>query len=158
MGKTNGVNEVLFVEMLNDHFLCQLNHTPTRCNNVLDLVIISVPNHVRLTEILPPEQSSVFTDHNAISFDFTAFIKAPRKSVRTVYDYAKGDLNGLRDALKSTDLPSLISDSDNIDNDWQRWKNTFLSIISAFIPRKVIKGRNPLPWINSRKRIDEHLN
>ena len=149
MGKTNGVNEVLFVEMLNDHFLCQLNHTPTRCNNVLDLVITSVPNHIRLTEILPPEQSSVFTDHNAISFDFTAFIKAPRKSVRTVYDYAKGDLNGLRDALKSTDLSSLISDSDNIDNDWQRWKNTFLSIVSAFIPRKVIKGRNPLPWINS---------
>ena len=117
MGKTNGVNEVLFVEMLNDHFLCQLKHTPTRCNNVLDLVITSVPNHIRLTEILPPEQSSVFTDHNAISFDFTAFIKAPRKSVRTVYDYAKGDLNGLRDALKSTDLSSLISDSDNVDND-----------------------------------------
>ena len=149
MGKTNGVNEVLFVEMLNDHFLCQLNHTPTRCNNVLDLVITIVPNHIRLTEILPPEQSSVFTDHNAISFDFTALIKAPRKSVRTVYDYAKGDLNGLRDALKSTDLSSLISDSDNIDNDWQRWKNTFLSIVSAFMPRKEIKGRNPLPWINS---------
>ena len=150
MGKTNGVNEVLFVEMLNDHFLCQLNHTPTRCNNVLDLVITSVPNHIRLTEILPPEQSSVFTDHNAISFDFTAFIKAPRKSVRTVYDYAKGDLNGLRDALKSTDLSSLISDSITlIMTAWQRWKNTFLSIVSAFIPRKVIKGRNPLPWINS---------
>ena len=149
MDKTNSVNDLLFVEMLNDHFLCQLNNTPTRGNNVLDLVITSVPNHVRLTETLSPEQSSVFTDHDAISFDFTAFIKAPRKSVRTVYDYAKGDLDGLRTALQATDLSSLISDSDNIDNDWQRWKNTFLTTVSAFIPKKKIKGRNPLPWINS---------
>jgi hypothetical protein len=149
MDKTNSVNELLFVEMLNDHFLCQINNTPTRGNNVLDLVITSVPNHVRLTEILSPEQSSVYTDHSAISFDFTAFIKAPQKSVRTVYDYAKGDLDGLRAALQATDLSSLISDSDNIDNDWQHWKNTFLTIVSTFIPKKKIRGRNPLPWITS---------
>ena len=149
MDKTNSVNELLFVEMLNDHFLCQINNTPTCGNNVLDLVITNVPNHVRLTEILSPEQSSVCTDHSAISFDFTAFIKAPQKSVRTVYDYAKGDLDGLCAALQATDLSSLISDSDNIDNDWQHWKNTFLTIVSTFIPKKKIRGRNPLPWITS---------
>ena len=94
--------------MLNDYFVCQLNHTPTRCNNVQELVITCVPNHIRLTEILPPEQPSVFTNHNTIFlFDYTAFIKAPLNSVRTVYDYAKGDLNGLCDALKATDLLSL---------------------------------------------------
>ena len=31
----------------------------------------------------PAAKESQFTDHNAISFDFTAFVKAPRKSVRT---------------------------------------------------------------------------
>ncbi len=144
MDETNSVNELLFVEMLNDHFLCQINNTPTRGNNVLDLVITSVPNHVRLTEILSPEQSSVCTDHSAISFDFTAFIKAPQKSVRTVYDYAKGDLDGLRAALQATDLSSLISDSDNIDNDWQHWKNTFLTIVSTFIPKKKISFKKQL--------------
>ena len=39
MDKTNGVNELLFGELLNYHFLCQLNNTPTRGSNVLDLVI-----------------------------------------------------------------------------------------------------------------------
>ena len=150
MDKTIGVNELLFVEVLNDHFLCQLNNTPTRGTNVLDLVITNVPNHVRLTEILSPEQSSVFTDHDGISYDLTAFVKAPRKSVRKVYDYAKGDLDGLRAALRAIDLPSLISDSEiGIDNDWQRWKNTFLTVVSEYIPKKKINGRNPLPWINS---------
>ena len=51
LDKTNGVNELLFVELLNDHFPCQLNNTPTRGNKLLDLVITSVPNHVRMTEI-----------------------------------------------------------------------------------------------------------
>ena len=48
------------------------------------------PNHIRLTEILPPEhEPSVFTNHNTIFlFDYTAFIKAALNSVRTVYDYA----------------------------------------------------------------------
>ena len=59
-------NEQNFEEMLNDHFLFQLNNTPTCGNNILDLVITSVPDHVHLTGILSPEQSSVSTDHHAI--------------------------------------------------------------------------------------------
>ena len=47
----------------------------TRSNNVLDLVMTSVPNHVRMTDILSPEQSSIVNDHDAISYDFTALLK-----------------------------------------------------------------------------------
>jgi hypothetical protein len=35
--------------------LSQLNNTPTRGNNILDLVITSAPDHVRITEILSPD-------------------------------------------------------------------------------------------------------
>ena len=116
----------------------------------LDLLITSVPDHVHLTEILSPEPSSVFTDHHAISFDFNALIKAPRKSVRTIYDYAKGDWEGLSRALSEIDLSSTISDSaGNIDTDWQCWKDMFLTTVSHYIPVKKLKGRNPLPWIDS---------
>ena len=73
MDKTNAVKELLFVEILNDHFLCQINHTPTCGLNVVDLLITSVPNHICLTEILPPEQSSVFTDHKTISIQLYCF-------------------------------------------------------------------------------------
>ena len=47
------------------------------------------------------------------------------------------------------EMCSLISDYDNIDNDWQCWKNTFITTVAAFIPKKKIRGQNPLPWINS---------
>ena len=43
MENTTGVNELFFVQMLNDHYLSQLNHTPSRGNNILDLVITNVP-------------------------------------------------------------------------------------------------------------------
>ncbi len=55
---TCSANELLFVESLNDHFLSQLNNTPIRGNNILDLVITSAPDHFRITEILSPDESS----------------------------------------------------------------------------------------------------
>ena len=48
----NGANELLVVESLNDHSLSQLNNTPTRGNNILDLVITNAPDRVSLEEIL----------------------------------------------------------------------------------------------------------
>lgn len=53
---TSGVNELVFVELLNDHYLSQLVNTPTRGNNILDLVITNMPDLVSLTRILPPEE------------------------------------------------------------------------------------------------------
>ena len=39
---------------LHDHLLTQLNNKPNRDNNILDLVITSVPNRVNVTDILSP--------------------------------------------------------------------------------------------------------
>ena len=146
---TSGVNEVVFVELLNDHYLSQLINSPTRGNNILDLVITNMPDLVSLTRILPSEETSVFTDHHAITFDFSAFLKQPRRSTRTVYNYARGNVDGLCAALQETDLSSTISESsDNINVDWKQWKETFLSTVSEFVPKTKIRGQNPLPWIN----------
>ena len=110
MENTTGVNELFFVhaQLLNDHYLSQLNNTPTRANNFLDLVITNVPDHVSLTQIMSPEETFVFTDHHTISFEFSAFLKKPRKSIRTVYDYARGDIEGLYAALREKNLCSTI--------------------------------------------------
>ena len=149
MENVNGANKLLFVETLNDHFLSQLNNTPTRGNNILDLVITNAPDHISLQDILSPGESAILTDHHSISFDFTAFLKAPRKVVRNVYDYAKGDFDGLCGALRAEGLTSTLSDSgEDIDTDWERWKKIFLTAVSNFIPQKKLKGRNPLPWID----------
>ena len=44
------VNELAFIETLHDHLLTQLNKKRTCGNNILDLVITSVPNRVNVTD------------------------------------------------------------------------------------------------------------
>ena len=73
----SGVNELGFIKTVHDHVLTQLNKKPTRGNDILDLVITSVPNRVNVTDILSPKDTGFFTDHSVIIFKFNAFIKAP---------------------------------------------------------------------------------
>ena len=63
MDSASGDNQLPFIEALNDHFLTQINHTPTRGSNILDLVITSAPEHTKVTEVLSPDKAGVFTDH-----------------------------------------------------------------------------------------------
>ena len=152
MENTNGANELLFVETLNDHFLSQINNTLTRGKNILDqyLVITSAPDHVGLQEILEsPGESAILTDYHSILFDFTAFLKAPTKFIRNVYDDAKEDFEGLCSALRAEGLIYTISDSGvDIDTDWECWKKPCLTDISNFIRQKKLRGRNPVPWVD----------
>ena len=48
----SGANVLPFIEALHDHFLTQINNTPTRGSNILDLVITSAPEHTRVTDML----------------------------------------------------------------------------------------------------------
>ena len=56
---TSGTKEVAFLEILNDHFLTQLNIIPTRHDRMLDLVITNVPDRVRVREVFSLKESDV---------------------------------------------------------------------------------------------------
>ena len=58
-----------FQEILKDYYLTQVNLIPTRGNNVLDLIITSFPDKVKVREILSPEILGIVTDHHVISFE-----------------------------------------------------------------------------------------
>lgn len=80
----SGANERPFIEALHDHVLTQINSTPTRGSNILDLVITSAPEHTKVTEVLSPDRAGVFTDHCVVLFEYNAFLNAslhPRKFV-----------------------------------------------------------------------------
>ena len=106
-----------FLEILNDHFLTQLNFIPTSRDRVLVLVNTNVPDRVRVREVLSPKESDVFTDHGTVYFEFHASSKANHKIKKTVYDYRNGDFDRLRGVLEALNLCNPIQDSD--DNlDW----------------------------------------
>ena len=90
---------------------------------------MGVPNRVNVTDVLSRKDTGFFTDHSVITFHFNAFIKAPPKTLRFVYDYAKGNFEGLRTALSAINLSSIIA-NDDINTDWCQWKDTFLVAVS----------------------------
>ena len=86
--QTTGSDELQFTELLNDYFLSQVNNQPTRGENILDLIITSAPDQVKVNDILLPQESGIVTDHNCIFvFEVKANIKAQTKQNRHVYDY-----------------------------------------------------------------------
>ena len=54
---TRGTKEVAFLEILNDHFLTQLNFISTCRDRVLDIVITNVADRVRVREVLSQKDS-----------------------------------------------------------------------------------------------------
>ena len=85
--KTTGCSENAFIELLNDHFMVQLNNTATRENNILDLVITNIPELVNISEVLSPAEAEIFTDHSVINFDLLVHPERLPRINRTVYDY-----------------------------------------------------------------------
>ena len=44
---------------------------------------------------------------------------------------------------------NFVSNDDvNINVDWHNWKDALLAAVKDHIPKKKLKGRNPVPWID----------
>lgn len=70
-----------------------------------------------------------------------------RSPTRSVYDYRRGDFEGLRSALQSVNLSNVVQDNNTINQDWTLWKDTFLAAVADFIPLKTLRKRNGPPWL-----------
>ena len=109
---SRGVNEQAFMEALHDHYLTQIQRKPTRGSSGLDLVITSVPDQTSVSQVLEIDKAGLFTDHRTVFFEFHTLVKVPVKTHRSVYDYAKGDFDGRRNALRSVNLTSVVGEGD----------------------------------------------
>ena len=98
--------------------------------------------------MLDPTKSGLITDYSVISFNYKNAAKASPGCKRTVFDYRRGDFDGLRSALQSTDLSCIVESNSDININWLQWKDAFMAGVSDFIPTKKIKGKKSPPWIN----------
>ena len=106
-----------------------------------------MPNQINDIYLLSPAESSPFTDHGTIVFQLETSKKAAPKQGRTVYNYKKGDFDGLPSAIEAIDLSNAIH-QDDVNTSLLEWKDTFLAAVEDYIPTKIIKGRNSPLWIN----------
>ena len=144
----SGANELNFVDILDDHYLTQVNNIPTRANKILDLVITAVPELASVSEVLRPETTEILTDHSTVLHEFSDHIKSRPNVERYVYNCNAGDFGALQRALNAVNLKSLVEHAQDINIAWQQWKDAFLTAVSHYIPIKKIKERNPAPWFN----------
>ena len=79
--QTVGSDEMHCTELLNDYYmyLHHVNNVSTRGYNILDLVITSTPDQVKVDSILLPEESGIISDHNCIVFNVKTTVRAPNK-------------------------------------------------------------------------------
>ena len=149
---TNEGTSCEFLEILKDYYLTQVNSIPTRGNNVLDLIITSFPDKVKVRETLSPEISGIVTDYDIISFEIDIKPARPPKTMRVIYDYKNANFKRLRAAFASSNLCDLVSEMDGINDAWIVWKNSFLRTVTDYVPMKKVKTRRNVPWLTSEIR------
>ena len=87
----------------------------------MELTITSVPEQV--SNILLPKENGIVTDRNCIVFHAKANIRVPTKLNRHVYNYKKGDFQGLRSTLQNIDFSNIMERGRNVDMAWQVYTN-----------------------------------
>ena len=112
------------------------------------VVITSVPDQTSVSQVLEIDKAGLFMDHRTVFFEFHTLVKVPVKTHRSVYDYAKGDFDGRRNALRSVNLTSVVGEGE-LESCWQTWKDLFLAAVKDNTSTRRLRGRNPVPWLTS---------
>ena len=137
--------------------LNQLVSEPTRGNNILDLLLTTDANIIKNLTISDLLSSS---DHLSLEFD-VAFNSDIKQSSVNLIDFAKSNLDGLREALATHNWSNLYEKS-NVDDAWTHFLREFNNVSARFVYHKEKRQNNstkPKWWnasigrcINSKRR------
>ncbi len=146
--KTNATNHPLhekFGELLNDFGLTQLITKPTRGDNILDLVLTNNPSIVNKTEVLPG-----ISDHDCCFAEFDINPKTNKQKPRHIPLYNKADWDSFKKHINQTyELLKKLMYQNTTNQLWEILKKDLQGGIELFIPKKMAKQTNSLPWLNS---------
>ncbi|XP_028413970.1 uncharacterized protein LOC114536830 [Dendronephthya gigantea] len=138
-------------ELVADNFLHQFIEGSThRAGNKLDLLFCNNAEKLSDVSIFSPDEHNFPTDHYIVEFSIRMKFTRAKSIRRVVFDYNKTDFCALRKALSEANLN--ISPTNNIDECWEQWKDTFLSIVHKFVPTKLVHDINSPPWIDGEVR------
>ena len=114
--------EYKFVDTVQDCFLFQHINKPTRWKgtqkpNILDLILTNEEQMVNNIEYSSPLGKS---DHCMLSFDFNCYIKI-YISQRNIRLHNRGRFQEFRESLDKMEWESLLSDANDIDQNWNKF-------------------------------------
>jgi hypothetical protein len=136
-----------FVDSFCELGLRQLIREPTHIlGNILDLLLTNSESYIDKV-IVHDSGYLCQSDHFAISFSIKVRVDLKKARKRSVYNFKKGDLDGLNTALRQTNWNSIINCP---DNGWERFKAHLFFLVDMFIPTITIKyDSKQAPWFDS---------
>ena len=135
--------------MLNDHFLVQCNHIPTRISNgtanILDLILTRTPQFISNIEVQPDHFDA---DHLPVAFDVKMQSGRSHESApRQVYNYKKANFTELNELLRCVPWNCAFLE-DDVDCCADKVKDLLLAAADICITLFKVKRRTNPPWIN----------
>lgn len=149
--RTGGVNDSqLFLECLDDHFICQHVKEPTRFRDgqipsLLDLVLTNSQDIVDGVMIGPPLGRS---DHVTLIFEIDGM---PAKTVDEPLSrsYYHGDYDKMRSMLKKIDWYTKLNDISGAEA-WDIFEDTLNDCIEVCVPLKRRKSKESAEWMTQK--------
>ena len=102
---------------MQNRFLTQIVHEPTRDQAILDLVLVSDPTIISTLQIGEPLSNS---DHNSIRLGLNIQI-GHQGQCKTFLDFRNANFEGLNKELATVNWDTVL-DTDSIDQQWQPLK------------------------------------
>ena len=124
-----------FLDCLEDNLLTQVVNSPTRGDNILDLVLVGDPSKVTNCEVGEHFGSS---DHRVIHLEISCPVPRINFAPRKIYLYSKGDYESLNQDINDTDWDSLLS-SDSPEENWATYKSKYEELVDKYVPTKNVK-------------------
>ena len=147
---TDGLNNSAkeFCNCLDDNFLVQHVTTPTRKDNILDLVITDEPDMITDVTVIGALGTS---DHHALQW--AVQVKTVSNvTTRQVYDYSRADTCRIKTELAKVDWKELFSGM-SVEDCWNLFKNTLQQLESTYVPTKTTKCNTRKPMWLSHKAL-----
>ena len=121
--------------------MTQLVNSPTREENILDLVLVSSPDIADNLIVVEP-----FSDHYAVTFSIPRWPFEHRKIYKVTYSYSKADWVYLRELLHYIPWYCAFLE-DDINIIWSAWSDLLFTAIDEYIPKRQVKSWRNAPWI-----------
>ena len=93
------------------------------------------PEIIGDVSVFHPETCGFPTHDYIVEFEVKLKFKRVRPIKRRVFDYGKGNFDELRNFL--TRYPINVTTTDSINDDWEQWKDTFLTGVRRYIQRRI---------------------
>jgi hypothetical protein len=116
---------------------------PTRGDNCLDLILTSYPSTVKNVDVVDG-----ISDHRAVTADVMIKLKCNKQTPREVYQFHKGDMQGVKDSIHQASESFIENATRNsVEDNWQQFKLIINKAIHDNIPIKKLGTWRNAPWI-----------